>query len=398
VSSHEKRAVKYEGYGWSRQHAAILSTGEGKYRGLRPKVRLRDGDRCVYCRQELSDTWSASDGKSLEVDHLIPKAAPPDAFARWGLTSSDVHDVINLVAACRKCNQAKKAQQNFWDFQQGSDAYDLVRDLLQGTPYLDTMDQGFFEQGFIDAASEVVTSLAADNFGEFESLASSLSIDLATCVSDKVREDDDLRDIVAAQNEIEYEWLLDAVHQIIEGSSTKSVVRDNIRRESETDRALGKPLRQLVQRCLEHYADTEESPTWCDVHENDYAEALIEYSTAEQLRRLSEDLEMMVTQPDGEFEELVSTTFYGAVVPLVVERVDSVLWAGQDAGQYDTGPVFQTEEVWISLANIAWLLKRNGAAVPATVSIGPGIFALSSTRKPDAWPPIHRVPAHQLRQ
>jgi 5-methylcytosine-specific restriction endonuclease McrA len=55
---------------------------------LRRSVIERDGLRCVYCDEDLTD-------KEIHLDHIIPES-------KGGLTTRD-----NLQVACRKCNLAK---------------------------------------------------------------------------------------------------------------------------------------------------------------------------------------------------------------------------------------------------------------------------------------------------
>jgi len=56
-------------------------------KALRAKILERDGYRCRYCRVLVTD-------KTANMDHVV--AWP------WGLTVE-----LNLVTACRPCNQAK---------------------------------------------------------------------------------------------------------------------------------------------------------------------------------------------------------------------------------------------------------------------------------------------------
>lgn len=55
-------------------------------------IAARDGHACVYC-----GGTAASTGAHLHLDHLTPKS----------LGGADVPQ--NLVAACRRCNSARKA-------------------------------------------------------------------------------------------------------------------------------------------------------------------------------------------------------------------------------------------------------------------------------------------------
>lgn len=71
MSEHSSR-----GTGWNRLRLAVLE---------------RDGWTCSYCDKDL--TVETGDGTA---DHVMPKAA------------GGRDEMINLVAACRKCNGAKQ--------------------------------------------------------------------------------------------------------------------------------------------------------------------------------------------------------------------------------------------------------------------------------------------------
>lgn len=55
---------------------------------VRRQVIERDGKRCVYCDEDLSDA-------EIHLDHVVPEA-------KGGLTTYS-----NLQVTCRKCNLAK---------------------------------------------------------------------------------------------------------------------------------------------------------------------------------------------------------------------------------------------------------------------------------------------------
>lgn len=68
--------------------------------GVRRAVELRDGARCRYCGEDAN--WGVSVNGSLafgrQFDHIVP-------IAQGGESS-----VTNVVVACFKCNQRKRAQ------------------------------------------------------------------------------------------------------------------------------------------------------------------------------------------------------------------------------------------------------------------------------------------------
>ncbi len=57
------------------------------------------GSNCVYCGLDLGNTYEAWLGFS--VDHVIPGST----VARLGYPAEWVNDLINLVTACRSCNE-----------------------------------------------------------------------------------------------------------------------------------------------------------------------------------------------------------------------------------------------------------------------------------------------------
>ena len=73
----------------SRSSQSHLVTSQWKR--VRLRVLMRDGRTCAYCGQ----------GDANEVDHVIP-------ISKGG----DVYDLDNLVACCRRCNNAKGALTN----------------------------------------------------------------------------------------------------------------------------------------------------------------------------------------------------------------------------------------------------------------------------------------------
>lgn len=74
------RGKPYDGY--------PKKSNDWGYKAFRQEVYERDGYRCVYC--------NATQG--LTLDHLVPQS-------RGG-----IHEVSNLVTACRSCNSKKNAK------------------------------------------------------------------------------------------------------------------------------------------------------------------------------------------------------------------------------------------------------------------------------------------------
>jgi hypothetical protein len=63
-----------------------------------PPVFEQCGTACVYCSQELGDSYER--WLNLSVDHVVPVGTP------WkGEAAGWIEDVINCVTACRACNE-----------------------------------------------------------------------------------------------------------------------------------------------------------------------------------------------------------------------------------------------------------------------------------------------------
>jgi len=77
---------------WQKPKVVILKNYKyfKKYAKLsKYNIKVRDGFKCQYCNKMFSH-------KALTVDHVMPKSM------------GGKHSWINLVAACKPCNQSKK--------------------------------------------------------------------------------------------------------------------------------------------------------------------------------------------------------------------------------------------------------------------------------------------------
>lgn len=73
--------------------------GDGSSRhGYGISVFAECGTACVYCDRELAEPYEA--WLDVSVDHVVPQSTVTFGYPReW------VHDLINLVTACRACNE-----------------------------------------------------------------------------------------------------------------------------------------------------------------------------------------------------------------------------------------------------------------------------------------------------
>ena len=72
-------------------------TGYTSYKSFRPWLRDEFLFRCVYCLKR--ETWGQVTGE-FELDHFKPQSLAPDRRL----------DYLNLVYACRRCNNVKQDQ------------------------------------------------------------------------------------------------------------------------------------------------------------------------------------------------------------------------------------------------------------------------------------------------
>jgi hypothetical protein len=90
----------YEYQGGGRGLLGVPPWGDGSSRrGYGVPVLRACGTSCVYCGVDLGGTYEAWLGFS--VDHVIPVST----VKRLGYPAEWVHDLINLVTACRSCNE-----------------------------------------------------------------------------------------------------------------------------------------------------------------------------------------------------------------------------------------------------------------------------------------------------
>jgi predicted transcriptional regulator len=75
-----------------REHSRFQATGTWIRADLRLSVYLRDGFRCVYCREDLH----GASPREITLDHYIPRS-------RGG-----TNQAVNLITSCRSCNAKRK--------------------------------------------------------------------------------------------------------------------------------------------------------------------------------------------------------------------------------------------------------------------------------------------------
>lgn len=89
--------ARYRGGG--RELLGVPASGDGTSRhGYGPPVLEECGDHCVYCGRALGEPYES--WLDFSVDHVIPVGTVQRGYSReW------VSDLINLVTACRACNE-----------------------------------------------------------------------------------------------------------------------------------------------------------------------------------------------------------------------------------------------------------------------------------------------------
>ena len=94
-------ALPFDRYkGGGRELLRVPPGGDGSSRhGYGVPVLRECGTSCVYCGIDLGGTYEAWLGFS--VDHVVPAST----VAKVAYPGEWVHDLINLVTACRSCNE-----------------------------------------------------------------------------------------------------------------------------------------------------------------------------------------------------------------------------------------------------------------------------------------------------
>lgn len=75
-----------------------IPKGDSARHGYGPPVFALCGYRCAYCRYEMSEPYE--NWLNLSVDHVVPAY-----LAKAGWPAEWIFDKINLVTACRPCNE-----------------------------------------------------------------------------------------------------------------------------------------------------------------------------------------------------------------------------------------------------------------------------------------------------
>jgi 5-methylcytosine-specific restriction endonuclease McrA len=87
---------------------------------LRNGALKRQRGLCFWCREEINADAPQHDWKSLTADHVIPRS-------RGGATS-----YMNIVAACRACNETRQNINEHFDVETPSSPFEVLKQMFAG--------------------------------------------------------------------------------------------------------------------------------------------------------------------------------------------------------------------------------------------------------------------------